>query len=199
MSGIFLNSGLLWLGALVGVPILIYLINRQRFRRRKWAAMVFLLKALKKSRRRLQIQNLLLLLIRCLILLLLVLAVSRPVLHSNSEAFSSEGSKNWIFAIDTSYSMEYVDGASSLLDRAKQTVLDVVTSYAKEDDYVAVMTLDYQPDVIFERSQMSAPRKALLESELDRLASSNRGVRLVTSLRSIADLADQFVTAGGTP
>ncbi|MEE3296058.1 MAG: BatA domain-containing protein [Planctomycetota bacterium] len=199
MSGIFLNSGLLWLGALVGVPILIYLINRQRFRRRKWAAMVFLLKALKKSRRRLQIQNLLLLLIRCLILLLLVLAVSRPVLHSNSQAFSSEGNKNWIFAIDTSYSMEYVDGASSLLDRAKQTILDVVTSYAKEDDYVAVMTLDYQPNVIFERSQMSAPRKALLESELDRLASSNRGVRLVTSLRSIADLADQFVTAGGTP
>ena len=132
MSGIFLNSGLLWLGALVGVPILIYLINRQRFRRRKWAAMVFLLKALKKSRRRLQIQNLLLLLIRCLILLLLVLAVSRPVLHSNSQAFSSEGNKNWIFAIDTSYSMEYVDGASSLLDRAKQTILDVVTSYAKE-------------------------------------------------------------------
>ena len=56
----FFNPSLLWLGALVGVPILIYLINRQRFRRRKWAAMVFLLKALKKSRRRLQIQNLLL-------------------------------------------------------------------------------------------------------------------------------------------
>ena len=197
MSGIFANPGLLWLGALVGVPILIYLINRQRFRRRKWAAMDFLLKALKKSRRRLQIQNLLLLLIRCLIIILLVLAVSRPVMHSNPLTLSSSGSENWIFAIDTSYSMEYVDGASSLLDRAKQTILDVVSSYADDDDYVAVMTIDHQPAVIFERSQMNGPNLAGLESSLDRLVSSNSGARLVTSLRSISDLADQFITPAG--
>jgi len=179
----FFNPSLLWLGALVGVPILIYLINRQRYRRRQWAAMEFLLKALKKSRRRLQIQNLLLLLIRCLIVLLLVLAASRPVMRSNPLAFSSEGSKNWIFAIDTSYSMEWVEGASSLLDRAKQTISDVVESYVEDDDYVAVMSLDHQPRVVFERSQMNGPNRALLDSDLDRLGSTSRGVRLVTSLR----------------
>ncbi len=191
----FFNPSLLWLGALVGVPILIYLINRQRYRRRKWAAMEFLLKALKKSRRRLQIQNLLLLLIRCLIVLLLVLAASRPVMRSNPLAFSSEGSKNWIFAIDTSYSMEWVEGASSLLERAKQTISDVVESYVEDDDYVAVMSLDHQPRVVFERSQMSGPNRALLDSELERLGSTSRGVRLVTSLRSVKELADQFVSS----
>ena len=197
----FFNPSLLWLGALVGVPILIYLINRQRYRRRQWAAMEFLLKALKKSRRRLQIQNLLLLLIRCLIVLLLVLAASRPVMRSNPLAFSSEGSKNWIFAIDTSYSMEWVEGASSLLDRAKQTISDVVESYVEDDDYVAVMSLDHQPRVVFERSQMNGPNRALLDSDLDRLGSTSRGVRLVTSLRSVKELADQFVSSadGGEP
>ena len=49
-----------WVAGLTGIYIsftliLIYLINRQRYRRRKWAAMEFLLKALKKSRRRLQV------------------------------------------------------------------------------------------------------------------------------------------------
>ena len=94
MSSFFLHPGLLWLGALVGVPILIYLINRQRYRRRKWAAMEFLLKALKKSRRRLQVQNLLLLLIRCLVVLLLALAVARPIMPLNLLTGSADGNNN---------------------------------------------------------------------------------------------------------
>lgn len=199
MSSFFVNPGLLWLGALVGVPILIYLINRQRYRRRKWAAMEFLLKALKKSRRRLQVQNLLLLLIRCLVILLLALAVARPIMHSNLLSKSTQDNKNWIFVVDTSFSMEYVDAASSLLDRAKKTILDVVESYVADSAYVAVMTLDHNPVVVLERKNMNAQNRVLLETELDRLTSSSRGVRLVTSLRSIKEMADQFVTSAGAP
>jgi hypothetical protein len=54
--------------ALVSAPIIIHLINRMRFRRIRWAAMEFLLKAQKRQRRRLIIEQLILLAMRCLII-----------------------------------------------------------------------------------------------------------------------------------
>ena len=65
MLSLFLNPWTLLAGAaLVGVPIVIHLINRIRFRRVKWAAMEFLLKAQKRMRRRKILEQLLLLLLR---------------------------------------------------------------------------------------------------------------------------------------
>jgi succinate dehydrogenase/fumarate reductase cytochrome b subunit len=74
----FLNPGYVALGAaLVSLPILIHLINRMRFKRVPWAAMEFLLKSMKRNRRRLIIEQLLLLALRCLLVLLAMLLVSR--------------------------------------------------------------------------------------------------------------------------
>ncbi len=56
--------------ALISVPIIIHLINRMRFKRLRWAAMEFLLKAQKRTRRRLIIEQLLLLALRCLMIAL---------------------------------------------------------------------------------------------------------------------------------
>src|SRR5919197_3133449 len=76
----FLHPGFLAAGAaLVSLPILIHLINRMRFKRVRWAAMEFLLKAQKRSRRRLIIEQLLLLLLRCTLVALAALLVLRFV------------------------------------------------------------------------------------------------------------------------
>src|SRR3954462_1015351 len=64
-------------GALVSAPIIIHLINRMRFRRGKWAAMEFLLKAQKRMRRKLIIEQLILLLLRCLLVFLVGLLFAR--------------------------------------------------------------------------------------------------------------------------
>ncbi|HUR52798.1 MAG TPA: BatA domain-containing protein [Gemmataceae bacterium] len=56
--------------ALVSAPIIIHLINRMRFRRVRWAAMEFLLKAQKKMRRKMILEQLLLLILRCLLVFL---------------------------------------------------------------------------------------------------------------------------------
>ncbi len=67
MMSFFLNPWTFVAGALlVSLPIIIHLINRIRFRRVKWAAMEFLLKAQKRMRRRKILEQLLLLLLRCL-------------------------------------------------------------------------------------------------------------------------------------
>src|SRR5215218_6720025 len=64
-------------GALVSSPIIIHLINRMRFKRLRWAAMEFLLKAQKRSRRRLIIEQLILLMLRCILVGLAALLVPR--------------------------------------------------------------------------------------------------------------------------
>ena len=74
----FINPASMAAGvALVSAPILIHLINRMRFKRIRWAAMEFLLKAQKRMRRKMIIEQLLLLFLRCLMVFLLGLLVGR--------------------------------------------------------------------------------------------------------------------------
>lgn len=69
MLSLFLNPWTLIAGGLlVSLPIIIHLINRIRYRRVKWAAMEFLLKAQKRMRRRKILEQLILLLLRCLLI-----------------------------------------------------------------------------------------------------------------------------------
>lgn len=90
MLDIFTHPGFLAVaGALISAPIIIHLINRMRFKRIRWAAMEFLLKAQKRNRRRLIIEQLILLALRCLLVALVGLLVLRFVGFS----FADIGSK----------------------------------------------------------------------------------------------------------
>src|SRR3954452_17565586 len=74
----FANFALLgWLVA-AAAPLLIHLWSRHRYGEAPWAAMQFLLAAMKKNARRMQLQQWLLLAIRTLIIVLVVLAVAEP-------------------------------------------------------------------------------------------------------------------------
>jgi hypothetical protein len=78
MMSFFLNPITMLAGAaLVSAPIIIHLINRMRFRRIKWAAMEFLLKAQKRMRRKMIIEQLILLFLRCLLVFLIGLLFAR--------------------------------------------------------------------------------------------------------------------------
>ncbi|MFN9703613.1 MAG: BatA domain-containing protein, partial [Planctomycetota bacterium] len=87
----FLNPALALGALLFAVPLVIHLLNRQRHKRRPWAAMEFLLKAYQKQRNRLRNENLLLLLLRCLVPIALALAVARPVLEQAAALLGSGG------------------------------------------------------------------------------------------------------------
>src|SRR6516162_11823146 len=80
MLEFFANPGFLAVaGVLISAPIIIHLINRMRFKRIRWAAMEFLLKAQKRMRKRLIIEQLILLALRCLLVALAGLLVCRFV------------------------------------------------------------------------------------------------------------------------
>src|SRR5215218_2304547 len=66
-----------WLAA-AAAPLLIHLWSRHQYREAPWAAMQFLLAAMRKNARRMQLQQWLLIAIRTLIIIFVVLAVAEP-------------------------------------------------------------------------------------------------------------------------
>ena len=88
-------------GALVLTPIIIHLINRIRFRRVKWAAMEFLLKAQKRMRRRKILEQLLLLFLRCLLVFLVGMLFARFVGCDQSSGKESRPTTHLVILDDT--------------------------------------------------------------------------------------------------
>jgi hypothetical protein len=138
----FLNPWILPFTALIAVPLLIYLWNRQRYQVMPWAAMTFIAKAMERTRRRLKFENLLLLIIRMLIVTLLLLAFGRPVLEdAGALANLEEGSKNVVFVVDASYSMDQQDGLGTVFDRARTAAIRLSQELLTEGDRFGLIVL----------------------------------------------------------
>src|SRR5262249_16152837 len=140
--------------ALVSVPIIIHLINRIRYKRIRWAAMEFLLKAQKRMKRKLILQQLLLLLLRILIILLLGLLVGRFL------GFDLTGQGNrttaHILVLDDTPSMADPwrgdDGVTTdAFDQAKKVAVDQIAKEAA--DAPTAQTLD-----VVRLSDLATPR-----------------------------------------
>ncbi|HEX5139276.1 MAG TPA: BatA domain-containing protein [Planctomycetota bacterium] len=116
----FANPALFWTGlGLVAVPVLIHFFFRRRHRVIRWAAMDFLLAALRKQKRRMEIENLVLLLLRCAAILLLALGLARPGCSAPSIPFAG-GARAVVLVMDTSASMGAVHTGRTALDRGKE-------------------------------------------------------------------------------
>src|SRR3954454_13170635 len=91
--------------ALASIPIIIHILNRRRYRTVQWAAMDFLLRAMKKNRRRLKFEQCLLLSPRCAVLFLVATALSRPLACRDSAIASIAGARSGLhlIVIDNSY------------------------------------------------------------------------------------------------
>lgn len=101
----FIHPGLLFGALLFAVPLIIHLLNRQRYRRRPWAAMEFLLAAYRKQRQRVRMENLLLLLLRCLIPIAIAFAIARPQLERGAALLGFATPTHHVLVLDASYSM----------------------------------------------------------------------------------------------
>ena len=190
----FLNPAMLGGTALVSVPIIIYLINRQKYQRRKWAAMEFLLRAMKRNRRRIQLQSLLLLLIRCAILFLLAMALARPIQRRGTISLAPDANQNWILAIDDSYSMGFREDSRSLFARAKETVAQMFDGLIKPGDQVAVSTLGNAPRIVLPPTRVNDTTRASMLREIDELTLSTGAVDLGASIQVLDEVAVKFLS-----
>lgn len=111
---------------LASIPIIIYLIHRQRLKVIEWAAMQFLLEIVEEQKR-FRIEELILLLLRVLMLLFLALAVARPALSSGAMASLIGNDGDALMILDSTFSMATRQGARTRYDAAReraQTVID---------------------------------------------------------------------------
>ncbi len=116
-------------------PILIHLLNRRRYKVRQWAAMEFLREAVVRSRRILQLRDLLLLALRTACILAFGLAMAQPFFGSFRGTLGSGQGVHAVLLLDNSLSMGYVIGQEiegqeqrdrTLLDEAKRRAEEVI-------------------------------------------------------------------------
>ncbi|HUT14343.1 MAG TPA: BatA domain-containing protein [Thermoguttaceae bacterium] len=127
-----------WLAA-AAVPILIHLWSRQKFRETSWAAMEYLLAALKRKTRRLKFEQWLLLAVRTLIVVLVVLAVAEPYWQQTGLVLPSSGRTHRVLVIDGSFSMGYAPEGTSRFEQAKQLARRIVEESRQGDAFTLVL------------------------------------------------------------
>jgi hypothetical protein len=193
LSG-FLNPGLIAGLALAGVPLIIHLLNRQRHRPVRWAAMRFVLAAYKKTRRRVQMENLLLLLLRMAVIALLALAVARPFTGRKSPlAMLTESRRDVVLVLDASASTGYREDVETvyerIVDRARTIVRDLEGG---RGDRVRLILASSYPRLL----SWTSPDHAL--SMLDTLSvPSDEPFDLAAALGEVLDLAQEEAAGAG--
>ena len=185
-----LGSGwmLLW-GVAAALPILIHLWSRRRYQQVPWAAMEFVLAAMRRNARRIQLEQWLLLAVRTLILLLFALALADPALAliSSWVGHSSGGQTHVVLVIDGSYSMDYRKGEKSLFESAKELASKLVAQGRQGDGYTLVL-MGEPPRVVIGEPAFD-PQD--VQEELTNLPMPHAGANLAATLAEVETILRQ--------
>ena len=206
----FINGALLWGSALISVPIIIHLLNRRRFKIVDWAAMEWLLLAIKQNKRRITLEQLILLALRFLIILLAVFAASRLFYQGGAGLVSPlmRPTTDWVIVLDDSYTLGQSVKTGSCFDTARtevQALLGKVLAAGAKDSFKVLINprhdygvppapqLDKETAELISRklehlnpSDLKVQPASMLErgiTELRNSRSSNRALVLVTDCR----------------
>ena len=175
-----------WLAA-AGVPLVIHLLSRRRYREMQWAAMSFLISALRKNARRVQLEQWLLLALRTLIVLLVVLALAEPFLEATGITPSSSNHVHKVIVVDSSFSMAFKPTDKSRFDRAKELAHRIVEESLTGDGFTLVM-LAAPPRAVVATPAFE-PRD--FRAEIDNLVLPHGGADLPATLAMIESLIEQ--------
>jgi hypothetical protein len=129
---------LLWALA-AAAPLLIHLLNRRRYQEQPWAAMEYLLAAMRKNVRRVRIEQWLLLALRTLLILVLVAAVADPVLQGLGLSHVAGVRTHRVLVLDGSYSMDYRPDDGTRFAHAKRAVTEIVNASPQGDGFTLVL------------------------------------------------------------
>lgn len=184
----FVTWPFFWAGlGAVSIPVIIHILNRRRFKTVTWAAMDFLLRAMKKNRRRLRFEQWLLLATRCLVVFLLGMALARPLACENRSLAGIGGRTGLnVFVIDNSYSMAYdanrPGSERTHLQQAKKIAKALLAQMNSGGESVAIVTSSRPAAPVpgFEKPGYNLVAAA---SAIDRVEQSFGGTDLVGALQ----------------
>ena len=178
----FIYAPIFWLGlGCVSLPIIVHLLNRRRFRVRPWAAMQFLLEALRRNRRRLRIEELILLALRCLAILALAIAVAR--IFSRSDLPGSTESHTSVFILDDSYSMDQQVASEHIFRAAANDLLDQIKNLPEQSEVAVILASSprtAQP--LYKLGPVRKLEHAEVKRRLDSITPSDKRVSLADML-----------------
>jgi hypothetical protein len=123
---------------LLGIPVLLHLIMRQRPKHLLFPAFRFLLQRHRTNQRKIQFRHLLLLALRLLLILAICLALARPRIFSERLNLGSDRPVAAVLLFDTSYSMQYTSGDETRLDAARRRALELLDNLP-EGSRVAIL------------------------------------------------------------
>jgi hypothetical protein len=180
-----------WLAA-AAAPILIHLWNKRRYREVSWAAMEYLLSAVRKNSRRMRLEQWLLLAVRTLILILVVLALGQPYLEQVGLSFIAGQRTLKVLVIDGSYSMAYKPTDKSRFERAKQLATQIVEDSAQGDAFTLVLMAS--PPSIIVGTPAAEPRDFL--EEIDNMKLLHGGADLPATLTLVESVLSSAESSG---
>lgn len=181
----FASPWLLWGLAVAGAPVLIHLLNRRKFRETQWAAMKFLLEAVRKNSRRIRIEQLILLAVRTLLLILVTLALSRPYIEELGTYFQADQPVHKLIVLDATYSMGCQPGDANLFERAKDIARKIAEDSGQGDAINVLRISDLPPIAIVETPSF---QPADVVTEIDQLQLPHGRGRLLPCLRKLEEL-----------
>jgi hypothetical protein len=192
LAAAFVSPGFLAAGLLLAaLPVIIHILNRRRYKIVNWAAMEYLLAAMKKNRRRLKFEQWILLATRCLLLALLGVALARPLGCTDNKlsALAAERTGLHVFIIDNSYSMAYeADRADTKthLDQVKKIATAVVDRLSSGGESVAIFTAAAPAQAVVARAtyDLDSARSAIA-----RIDQTYAGTDLLSALQKAQQLA----------
>ena len=136
-----------WLAA-AAAPLLIHLLSRRRYREVPWAAMQYLLAAVRKNSRRIRIENWLLLAVRTALVLLVVSGRGRADARAHRPGNAQPVSRrirSWCWMPRTRWPISRT--TVRRFDRAKQLAEQIVAESSQGDGFTLVLMAD-PPQVI---------------------------------------------------
>jgi hypothetical protein len=204
MDKFFFNPGMLAGAAAIAAPIIIWLLTRYRYRTIDWAALEFLLRAVKKEQRRLRLENLILLILRCLLLILFALVLARPRSVARVEVDAEDKRHNVVIVLDTSYSTAYQIGSDeteTAYQRELRAAKEVI-SFLEDEDRVLVVGFDETARGLYHMPRnMNATGRREVSQDLDAedLKQAARGTDLGGALHTVSELLVRFEPDGRPP
>ena len=132
------------LGA-VSLPIIIHFLFRRRRVPVDWAAMELLREAVRRTNRRLRLEQWLLLALRCLAVLAAGLAIAVPL--ADRALIDSIASRTWIVVIDNGATSALKTGSSDELGRLRDEVRQAITARGPSDR-IGIVTAAGQPTLV---------------------------------------------------
>ncbi|MFQ5461450.1 MAG: VWA domain-containing protein [Phycisphaerae bacterium] len=155
------------------IPVVIHLINRRRYRRVRWAAMLFLQAAQRRSAKRVWMERWLLLLVRIALIVLFGLALARPYFPASALGAIGSSRAHHILVLDNSLSMNAgMGGTASRFDQASlyaQAWLEALPP----GDAVSVVTMGAGAEAVID---FPAYDRRLVRERLATITSTQRRV-----------------------